>query len=472
MSVRKCYARTIFRFTAAAVAVACGIAFGAGGAVADRPPAVVPGLLPPGPPMGPPEDTEQPANAPCVSTVPGGDGPAVPAAQRALNLDRAWQFSRGAGQLVAVVDTGVARHPRLPGLVGGGDYVARTDGTEDCDGHGTAVAGVIAATAVAGQGFAGVAPEAAILSIRQSSEFYQAKGRSQQKNPEDLPDGYGNTHTMAWAIRRAADMGASVINVSETTCPTGPLHDEDLGSALQYAAVEKNAVVVVAAGNNDVCRGTNPVLDPVDPGADPWSKVTMNVSPARYDQYALSVGSVDANGQPSKFTVPGPWVGVAAPGENITSLDVNFADPNSRGTAVGFAKRGQQSPISGTSFATPYVAGVAALVRARFPQLSALEVIQRIEATAHAPAEGWDPYLGYGTVDPVAALTAEVPNTLPPKRSDAAQSWQLPVPSSPRAADNSARNVALIGTGVIAVLLVLGYLASFPLRRRFGVRED
>ncbi|MCX4096244.1 type VII secretion-associated serine protease mycosin [Nocardia sp. alder85J] len=449
-----------------------GVSVGGGGALADRPPPVVPGLLPPGPPVGPPEDTEQPANAPCVSTVPGGDGPAVPTAQRALNLDRAWQFSRGGGQLVAVVDTGVARHPRLPGLIGGGDYVAHSDGTEDCDGHGTAVAGIIAATQVAGQGFAGVAPDATILSIRQSSEFFQAKGRSQQKNPEDLPDGYGNTHTMAWAIRRAADMGATVINVSETTCPTGPLHDEDLGAALQYAAIDKNAVVVVAAGNNDVCRGTNPVQDPVDPAADPWSKISMNVSPARYDQYTLSVGSVDVNGQPSKFTVPGPWVGVAAPGENITSLDVNFADPNSRGTAVGFAKRGQQSAISGTSFATPYVAGVAALVRARFPQLSALEVIQRIEATAHAPAEGWNPYQGYGTVDPVAALTDEVPNSLPAKRPDAAQSWQLPVPRTPGAADDEARNVALIGTGVIVVLLVLGYLASFPLRRRFGVRED
>ncbi|MGF6887309.1 subtilisin family serine protease [Nocardia sp. GAS34] len=117
------------------------------------------------------------------------------------------------------------------------------------------------------------------------------------------------------------------------------------------------------------------------------------------------------------------------------------------------------------------MAGLAALVRARFPHLSALDVIKRIEATAHAPAEGWNPYVGYGAIDPVAALTNDVPKKLPPKRPFAAKSWQLPIPATPPAPDNTARNVALIGTGVIAVLLILGYLASFPIRRRLGMRE-
>ncbi|MGK8511969.1 type VII secretion-associated serine protease mycosin [Nocardia asiatica] len=437
---------------------------------------------PPGEPAAPPDKTERASNTPCVSTGSGGDGPTTPEAQRALNLEHAWRFSRGAGQLVAVIDTGVARHPRLPGLIAGGDYVSNSDGTEDCDAHGTLVAGLIAATEVDGQGFSGVAPEAQILTIRQTSRLYQKEGANRDKGPDALPQGYGTTRTMASAIRRAADMGATVINVSEVACKPSyeSFEDTDLGAAVRYAAIEKNVVVVVAAGNNaanstDGCKGTNAVIDPLDPAADPWNKVDLNVSPARYDDYVLAVGSINANGQPSTFTVPGPWLGVAAPGENITSLDPLFTDANSKGTAVQVGsvnQQGQLGPIQGTSFATPLVSGVAALVRARFPELSALEVIKRIQATAHAPAEGWNPYVGYGAVDPVAALTAEVSSALPPKRPSQAKSVQLAVPAPTPPPDHRARNVALIGSGTIAALLALGLLASFPIRRRFGVSGD
>ncbi|WP_350356351.1 type VII secretion-associated serine protease mycosin [Nocardia sputorum] len=382
---------------------------------------------------------------------------------------------------MAVIDTGVARHPRLPGLIAGGDYVSNSDGTEDCDAHGTLVAGLIAATEVDGQGFSGVAPEARILTIRQTSKLYQKEGANRDKGPDALPQGYGTTRTMASAIRRAADMGATVINISEVACkPTSePFEDTELGAAVRYAAIEKDVVVVVAAGNSgentDGCKGTNAVIDPLDPTGDPWSKVDLNVSPARYDDYVLAVGSINGNGQPSTFTVPGPWLGVAAPGENITSLDPLFNDPNSKGTAVQLGsvqQSGKLGPIQGTSFATPLVSGVAALVRARFPELSALEVIKRIQATAHAPAEGWNPYVGYGAVDPVQALTAEVVNTLPPKRPAAAKSVQLPLPAPAPRPNHRARNIALIGSGIIASLLVLGMLASFPIRRRFGVTSD
>ncbi|WP_233608426.1 type VII secretion-associated serine protease mycosin [Nocardia stercoris] len=444
---------------------------GAGAAYADHPPTVVPGLMPPGPPMGPPDDTEQNANTACASTQSGGDGPAVPDNQASLNLPAAWRFSQGEGQLVAVIDTGVAPNPRLPGLSGGGDYVSHSDGLSDCDGHGTAVAGLIAASRVPGQGFAGVAPLSRIVSIRQTSNFFSTKGSSQGKKPEDMP-GYGTTYTLAWAIRRAADLGARVINISEAACKPSyeDMPDGPIGSALQYAVDEHDAVVVVAAGNKDHdCKDVaNKTIDPLDPAADPWTKIDYNFSPARYDDYVLAVGSVDANGQPSKFSVPGPWVGVAAPGEHVTSLDVNYEQPGSKGTITGMGdtpsgKAGD--PIMGTSFAAPYVAGVAALVRAKFPDLPARDVIKRIEATAHAPAEGWNPYIGYGTVDPVAALTAEVPDKLPPKHPLPARSLQLPVPANPPAPDNTARNVALIGTGAVALLLVLGYLGSFPIRR-------
>lgn len=463
------------RIAAAALTLGLGAAFGLGGsqglAHADRPPPVDPGLLPPGAPAAPLEATESKSNTPCTSTVSGGEGPAVPAAQSVLNLDRAWQFSRGAGQTVAVIDTGVSPHPRLPELVGLGDYVSAGDGLDDCDAHGTIVAGIIAAHKVDGQGFHGVAPEARILSIRQTSAMYQRKGLSQQQRPEDPPKGYGNIDALARAVVRAADHGATVINISLVLCTPGSHNTADgpLAAALRYAVDVKDVVVVAAAGNKqDTCAGGNPGIDPIDPHADLWDSLTTNVTPARYDDYVLTVGSIAANGRPSEFTVPGPWVGVAAPGENIVSLDP-------RGTGVINATRnaqGEQKSLQGTSYAAPYVAGLAALVRSRYPHLRAREVVERIEATAHPPAEGWNPSIGYGAVDPVAALTHEVPEQLPPKQPNPARSRQLAVPVPAPPPDNTARNIALIGSGIVGGTLILGYLLSFPIRRRFGVSSD
>ncbi|UGT39619.1 type VII secretion-associated serine protease mycosin [Nocardia yamanashiensis] len=463
-----------FRTVAATAALAAGVSLGAhpGLAAADRPPAVDPGLLPPGGPAAPPGKTEHPANSPCISTQSGGAGPTIPIAQRSLDLEHAWQFSKGAGQLVAVIDTGVAPHPRLPGLIPGGDYVANSgDGTEDCDAHGTLVAGLIAATQQEGQGFAGVAPEARIMTIRQTSALYQAEGAGRDKGPDDMPDGYGKISALASAVRRAADAGARVINISLVACPTREPDSPEmgmLGAAVRYAAVEKDAVIVTSAGNTDTCKASNPGLNPVRPNEDLWNHITSYVVPSWWDEYVLSVGAVDALGQSSKFTVPGPWMGVAAPGENIVSLD-----PRGPGlTTAKVTNQGQIMPYSGTSFAAPYVSGVAALIRSRFPEMNAHDVIQRIEATAHAPGEGWNPYIGYGAVDPVAALTAQVPKQLPPKQPHAAVDEQLAIPSPPPPPDHTARNVALIGTGIVGLLLLLGFLASFPLRRRFGVHDD
>lgn len=457
--------------SALALSVSLGPVIPPGIAAADRPPPIDAGLLPPGGPATPPTETEHPANSPCFSTRSGGDGPAIPAAQRSLDLTDAWQFSRGAGQLVAVIDTGVSPHPRLPGLIPGGDYVsADGDGTEDCDAHGTVVAGLIAATQVAGQGFAGVAPEARIMAIRQTSALYQTKGAGREKGPDDMPDGYGKISALAAAVRRAADAGAGVINISLVACPTTEPASAEmgaLGAAVRYAAVEKDVVIVASAGNTDTCKASNPGADPLHPADDPWDHLASYVIPAWWDAYVLSVGSVDAFGRPSKFTVPGPWVGVAAPGESIASLD-----PRNTGlTTAKVANQGQVIPYSGTSFAAPQVSGVAALVRARYPDLRAADVIARIEATAHAPGEGWNPAIGYGTVDPVAALTAQVRNSLPPKRPAGPRDQRLALPTPPPAPDHTSRDVALIGSAIVALLLALGFLASFPLRRGFGGRD-
>ncbi|WP_229684035.1 type VII secretion-associated serine protease mycosin [Nocardia camponoti] len=456
------------RFLLTTAIVGCSAGVGAPSAVAAGPP-TIDGALTPGDAPPKPYTEVEPANA-CTSTRTTTSA-ATPPAQVFLGLDHAWQFSRGAGQTVAVIDTGVARHPRLPNLAGGGDYVASSDGTEDCDAHGTVVAGIIGAQPSSGDGFSGVAPDAQIIAIRQSSGNYRPKGTQVDPNDPKNGGGVGNTTSLAQAVRHAADMGATVINISEVACGSPTMNDRTLGAAVQYAATVKDAVIVASAGNSDnkACTG-NPGINPLDPGADPWSSLATAVTPAWYDQYVLSVGSVDANGAPSAFTVPGPWVGVAAPGEGIVSLD-----PNSTGLATGtVGTNGEVQDIAGTSFAAPYVSGVAALVRARFPELSAAQVISRIQATTHNTPEGWNPYGGFGTVDPFAALTHDVDlsKTMVKRPSSAkGKSVQLAVPATPPSPDNTARNVALIGTGVIAFLTLLGVLASFPIRRAFAQRK-
>ncbi|WP_233532892.1 type VII secretion-associated serine protease mycosin [Antrihabitans sp. YC2-6] len=443
---------------AAGIVLVSSAALGTGPAHADRPPPIDDGRRPVSAPPAPPEKTE--LKPPCNESTPTDAGPTVPVAQRDLDFQDAWQFTRGQGQLVAVIDTGVARHTRLPGLIAGGDYVGTSDGTEDCDIHGTIVAGIIGASAVADQGFSGVAPDAQIMSIRQSSDKYQVAGRSSQQKEGETADGYGDINTLASAIVWAADRNASVVNISLVSCKAGPIDDRGLGAALRYAVEEKNVVVVAAAGNSDRCEAGNPdLVDPLQPDADPWDRVTTVVSPARYDSLVLTVGSVDPNGSPSKFTVPGPWVDVAAPGEAIVSLD-----PSSQGLANRRRTTQAETPFDGTSFAAPYVSGTVALVRARYPQLTAKQVMDRIEATAHAPAEGWNPYVGHGIIDPYAAVTADVsPNGFVQATPRATP---LPLPAEAAAAQHGPRNVALIGTGIIAGLLALGVLASFPIRRR------
>ncbi len=224
----------------------------------------------------------------------GSLGPGGPPTQLdGLDLAAVWALTRGAGQRVAVIDTGVAAHRRLPGLIGGGDYVSTGDGTRDCDGHGTLVAGIIAAAAdpVADR-FSGVAPLATVIGIRASSARFATLG--------DAP-GVGDIDTLAKGGRPAADLGASGINISAVARrpASSGLDDRVLGAALAYAVEVKNSVVVAAAGNTDEgCGGEEPRI----------------VTPAWYDDYVLTVASVDARGVASAFTLPGPWADGDAPG--------------------------------------------------------------------------------------------------------------------------------------------------------------
>jgi membrane-anchored mycosin MYCP len=183
------------------------------------------------------------------------------------------------------------------------------------------------------------------------------------------------------------------------------LDDRPLGAALAYAVDVKNVVVVAAAGNvggPGQCPVQNPAADPARPGQPDWDHVSVVVSPAWYDDYVLTVGSVDVRGAPSSFSLAGPWVDVAAPGEGVVSLD-----PDGEGLVSSLPSSVDPIPISGTSYAAPVVSGIVALVRSRSPELTARQVMRRIEETAHRPATGWDPVVGHGVVDALAAVSGD-----------------------------------------------------------------
>ncbi|OZC99393.1 type VII secretion-associated serine protease mycosin [Rhodococcus sp. 06-235-1A] len=434
---------------------------GSSPAHAERP-LIDPAQLPPPSAPAPLEPTEQ-KNA-CALPSETADAQAVPTALKALDFASVWPITRGAGQVVAVIDTGVGAHPRLPGLIPGGDYVSAGDGLFDCDAHGTMVAGLIAAQTAPGSGFAGGAPDARILSIRQSSNVFQIVDTRPEEEKAAEPEnaaGYGNVRTMAMAIRTAVDSGASVINISEVACVPagGGVADGPLGAAVHYAVRERNVVVVAAAGNlgSAACQAQNPMTDPLSPDADPWAAFATIATPAWFDD-VLTVGSVESDGTPSTFSLAGPWVDVAAPGSNMTSLS-----PSGNGLANGTRGNDGVFPMTGTSFAAPLVAAVAALVRSHRPELSALEVVDRIERTAHAPAEGWNPLVGHGIVDPLAAVTDLV---TPAPRAVPADSVAMSMPLPPPAPDHRPRTAAVTGSVLVAVILALGLALSIPLRRR------
>jgi membrane-anchored mycosin MYCP len=439
----------LLRIVAAAVFFALA-AFGppaAAPAYAVSPPPIDADRLPePGPPA-----PSQPVVQREVCTVPTNDAHRVemPSQLDGLDLAQLRQLTRGEGQRIALIDTGVSPHRRLPHLVAGGDYVFTGDGTQDCDGHGTVVAGIISATTDPDDSFAGVAPEATLISIRQSSTKFGPVNDSSET-------GVGDVNTMAQAVRTAADLGASVINISSVACVSAEsgLDDRTLGAALAYAVDVKDAVVVAAAGNSDGAGHC-----PEQRAGATWDTATVVVSPAWYDDYVLTVGSVSRDEAPSAFTLAGPWVDVAAPGEAVTSLGpVGDAMANALG----------DRPISGTSYAAPVVSAVAALIRSRFPALRARQVMTCIEATAHHPPDGWNPLVGNGVVDALAAVSTDAPSTThrPGEVAAAVVSPPAPAPTDRRPHDTAVR-----GAAVCLVVLLLIIATSRLRRTRSGAAD-
>ncbi|WP_433366469.1 S8 family peptidase [Actinoplanes sp. CA-142083] len=282
----------------------------------------------------------------------------------------AWAASTGDRVTVAVVDTGVASdHPDLAGQVlPGADFVGGVEGIAiDPNGHGTHVAGVIAAAAGNGVGIAGVAPDARILPVRVLGA-----------------NGSGYLSDVANGIVYAAEHGADVINLSVSAT----MRASSVTSAIEYAR-SRGIVVVAAAGNS---RGSG---SPVSyPAAEPG---------------VIAVAATDRADRVASYSNAGDYVDVAAPGSGIVST---------------FPSTGYRM-MNGTSMATPHVAGLAALIRAADPRLGPDEVERAIESTAvDLGAPGRDDDYGYGRVDATAALAAVAPRT--PEESPSAE----PTPSA------------------------------------------
>ncbi|WP_189247638.1 type VII secretion-associated serine protease mycosin [Streptosporangium pseudovulgare] len=312
-------------------------------------------MAPPGPPAaaravplpeGPP--AARAAEPTQCTPKPGTRSIAEPWAQRRLSLRDVWRLTKGAGVTVAVVDSGLdITHPQLKGAAVY-DVTGSDTGTRDCDGHGTAVAGILAGRQRKESPFSGVAPQARLISVKHTVTSK------------------GDVGNLARAIARAADLGADVINVSVRASD-----HPDLRTAVTYAQA-KGAVIVAAAGNSE------------DNDSTP-------AYPATYTG-VLSVGAAGPDGRRTDFSNTGSPVSVLAPGEGVTST---------------WPWVTYREDLRGTSFAAPYVAGVVALVRAYHPELSAEATVRRITLTADG---GTGAGVGAGMVNPLLAVTAVLPS--------------------------------------------------------------
>ncbi len=304
-------------------------------------------------------------------------------------IKKAWEVSKGANVKVAVIDSGVdGKHPDLKGVLAGGTDVSGAGGADGLKSigakpeHGTLVATMLAgrghqpskstaspspspspsdSPAVGKDGIVGVAPEAEILSVSTWLGSANPGGKSDQ---DQIPE----------AVRWAVDHGAQVINISLGS--TSPEWPQSWDAAFLYAE-QKDVVIVCAAGNR---VGGN-----IQVGAPATIPGVLTVAGLN----RKGVASIDSSSQ-------GISIGVAAPAEDL----------------VGGMPGGGYAEWAGTSGATPIVAGVAALIRSKWPEMPAKQVINRIVSTAKdAGVPGKDPLYGFGVLDAEAALKADVPET-------------------------------------------------------------
>lgn len=275
-----------------------------------------------------------------------------------LAADQAWVRSRGRGQTIAIVDSGAdGSLPQLAARTAeGADVVGGTGrGNADCLGTGTAMASIIAGQPVSGSSLAGLAPDATVLPIRVVTTQPTARGVD-----------------VATAVRMAVTAGSSVIvlgTYADTTdrAVAGALHD----------ALERGVVVVAPA----LASG------PVDPEV------------AGLTEGVLRVGGIGVDGQMMTGYREG-GVHLVAPGKDIAALGI---------TGVGMV------PVSGAQYAAAFVGATAALVRAAYPELTAAQVVRRLEATAdRMPDRIPDGRYGWGLVSPRSAVETVLAEESPP----------------------------------------------------------
>jgi type VII secretion-associated serine protease mycosin len=332
---------------------------------------------------------------------------------RYLQVAQAHRITQGEEVMVAVPDTGVDPHPDLRNnLLPGIDLIAggTGDGRQDLDGHGTSMAGLIAAHGQSEtEGALGVAPRAKILPIFASP-----------------PNDDGEPDALAQGVEYAISRGASVISISSGGA-SSPRLDQAVSTALA-----SNIVVVAAAGNR-----------PEDARVGyPASK-----------EGVIAVGGIDRAGKQASVAVTGSEIDVVAPAVDIYSTSID----------------GKYSKGAGTSGATAIVAGAAALIRSKYPDLPASEVAHRLTATAiDKGPPGRDDEYGYGVIDLVAALTADVPPlgfesaTAPPHTASTTTAVAEPADDG----DSGATTRGLVTLGVIVA--AAGAWVLFNRHRRRG----
>lgn len=282
----------------------------------------------------------------------------------ALRLPSAWRASKGSGVLVAVLDTGVdPRHPDLKGaVVEGPDLTGGGAADGQWGHHGTAMASLIAGRGHGPgkeRGVMGVAPNAKVLSVRVTLE---------NGDPRRVLQRAGGGNALAKGIRYAVDRGADVISMSLGGGSGTWKGSKAENDAVRYA-LERGAVLVASSGNDG-------------------ATTNRRNFPAAYSG-VIAVGAVDRQLRAATFSNRQDYVSVVAPGTEIVGAD----GPASY--VIG----------DGTSPAAALVAGIAALIRSRHPQLSPAQVREAIErGTRCKPGQGRTRTLGYGLADAQRAL--------------------------------------------------------------------